>query len=122
MELVWWFSPTGDQYRITGRAYILPRPDHELYSVFAEHARRLSPPKTKAGGDFDWEAERYRIFEKLSPPIRASFLRPIPGTPLSSQDRKDGGEDYDPNDWPKELTMDGDKKLIDKALSNFALM
>lgn len=132
VEIAWWFAPTGDQYRIKGRAFILPRPDHPLYEKFTPHAKRLSPRKNQERGDFDWEQERRRIFEKLSPTIRASFCRPVPGTPLSARDRKGNGHggddgdketrDYDPNEWPAELKMDGDKNLIDKSLHNFALM
>lgn len=122
VEIAWWFAPTGDQYRITGRAFILPRPDHPLHKQFQEHAKRLAPPMTKTKEEFDWESERRRIFEKLSPAIRASFCRPIPGTPLAAKDRQDGGKDYDPNDWPVELKMDGDKELIEQSLSNFSLI
>jgi pyridoxamine 5'-phosphate oxidase len=131
MEIAWWFAPSGDQFRITGHAYVFGRPDHPTsVSFLKEHASRLAPPafaKDKKGDEeFNWEDERRRIFEKISPPIRASFVRPIPGTPLKAGERgddsKDGGkEDYEPKDWPAELEMDGDKKLLEESYSNFAL-
>lgn len=122
-ELAWWFAPSGDQFRITGRAYILGRPDHPATSTFlSEHGKRLAPPGLQGDGEFNWEDERKRIYEKISPPIRASFARPIPGTPLKESERKEGGGgDYNPNDWPAELKMDGDKKLLEESYHNFAL-
>lgn len=131
-ELAWWFAPSGDQFRIKGRAYVLGRPDHEITKTFlSENAKRLSPPSflKDKGEEFNWEDERRRIFEKISPPIRASFVRPIPGTPLKQSDRNDkhqggsgkGEGDYDPKSWPEELKMDGDKDLIEKSYANFAL-
>lgn len=122
-ELAWWFAPSGDQFRITGRAYILGPPNHSTTSSFlSEHGKRLSPPGIQ--GEFNWEDERRRIYEKISPPIRASFARPIPGTPLKESERKESGSgegDYNPEEWPAELEMDGDKALIEKSYANFAL-
>lgn len=126
-ELAWWFAPSGDQFRIKGRAYVLGRPDHPTTPAFlAEHGRRLAPPALQKEGEFNWEDERRRIYEKISPTIRASFARPIPGTPLKQSQRaggsggKDDG-DYDPQSWPEELKMDGDKAHLDKSYANFAL-
>lgn len=122
-ELAWWFAPSGDQFRIKGRAYVLGRPDHPTTKTFlSEHGQRLAPPGLQKDDEFNWEDERKRIFEKISPPIRASFLRPIPGTPLKESERKDGGGgDYDPSTWPEELKMDGDEKSLKESFANFAL-
>lgn len=125
-EIAWWFAPSGDQFRITGRAYVLGRPDHPTTKAFLEeNGARLAPPSFESGQEksFNWEDERKRIFEKISPPIRASFARPIPGTPLKASDRKgdNDGKDYEPKEWPKELKMDDDKELVEKSFSNFAL-
>lgn len=125
VEIAWWFAPSGDQFRITGDAYLVPGPAHPEHGAFASngHARRLAPPALKDDGKFDWEQERYRIFEKISPAIRASFVRPIPGTPMKAADRGEkGGKDYKYDDFPLELKMDGDKALLDESLKNFALM
>lgn len=123
-ELAWWFAPSGDQFRITGRAYVLGGPDHPTYKAFlSEHGKRLAPPSLQKDGEFNWEDERRRIFEKISPPIRASFIRPIPGTPIKKSERENdnGDGDYDPSAWPEELKMDGDEKLIKESYANFAL-
>jgi len=122
IEIAWWFAPSGDQFRITGDAYLVPKPDHPEAKQFHDegHAARLAPPALK--DQFKWEDERLRIFDKISPAIRASFVRPIPGTPMKASDRgEEGGKDYKYDDFPLELKMDGDKKLVDEALSNFAL-
>ena len=116
---------TGDQFRVTGKAFLSPRLGHPLQAVFQEqHAKRLSPPGVKAG--IDWEAERWRIFGKLIPPIRAGFARPAPGTPLKAIERigeqADDKEDYDPSTWAPLVTLDSDKALIDKAYYDFALL
>lgn len=125
-EIAWWFAPSGDQFRITGRAYVVGPPDHSYTKTFlSEHGKRLAPPGLNE--EFNWEDERRRIYEKISPPIRASFARPIPGTPLKQSERKNGSAgkeeegDYEPKDWPEELKMDGDEKLLKLSYSNFAL-
>lgn len=121
IEIAWWFAPSGDQFRITGHAYVYGRPDHPLSQLFLQHhAKRLAPPGNR--DNFNWEDERKRIFDKISPPIRASFARPIPGTPLKASERNDGtDEDYNPNDWPEAVKPDDDKDLVAKCYNNFAL-
>lgn len=60
----------------------------------------------------------------MSPDLRASFCRPIPGTPLSAP----GREDIDPRTFPKalptdlEAKTDEEKRLVKIALENFALI
>ena len=129
VELAWWFPVTGDQFRITGKAYLCPRPDHALNAIFHdEHAKRLSPPGLLYATPLDWEAERWRIFGKLIPPIRAGFSRPPPGTPLLAEKRKgdqaDEGEEkeYDTSAWAPVITMEDKQELIHKAYNNFALL
>lgn len=85
--------PTKTQFRITANAFILPPPNHPLHSKFP--AERLAPC-----ADFSWEAERLRIWRKMSADLRASFLRPVPGTKLK----------VDPHQWPETLPNDLDAK------------
>lgn len=89
VSLAWWLLPTKHQYRITSNAWIFPPPGHELHAKFP--ADRLAPSSS-----FDWEAERKRIFRKMSPDLRASFCRPVPGSPLNE----------DPKTWPEKLPSD----------------
>ncbi|KAH8925097.1 hypothetical protein BT69DRAFT_1280027 [Atractiella rhizophila] len=90
--LSWWLIPTNSQYRISGPIYLLPPPNHPH--------------------------ERLRHFRKLTPDLRASFLRPAPGGPLKEGDGKN---------WPETLKDDleaegEEKELVKKALENFALI
>ena len=93
VSLAWWQLPTKTQFRITADAYIFPPPNHPLHSQFP--AERLAPC-----ADFSWEAERLRIWRKMSADLRASFLRPVPGTKL----------EVDPHQWPETLPTDLEAK------------
>lgn len=114
-EIAWWLEPTKHQFRIRSHAFLLPPPGHPLKDKFP--SERLAP-----FDGFDWEQERLRVFRKMSPPLRASFVRPIPGTPL------DQGEGSDPATYPKELPTDleaktdKDKELVKQALEHLALI
>lgn len=113
MELAWWLLPVGEQFRIAGRAYVVPPPSHPL-PTSTYPPKRTAPPhdgKINDGKPFDWQQERLRIYEKLSPALKASFARPSPSQPT----------DDDPESWPKEL-QEGDEQTKDLALSRFALI
>jgi len=72
---------------------------------------------------FDWESERLRIFRKMSPGLRASFCRPIPGTPLASTDPPIDPAQF-PTSLPSDLdaTTDEEKRLVGEALQAFSLI
>jgi len=115
VEISWWMAPVSIQFRIKGRAFLLSPPSNSQANTDFP-SKRLGPPLSESGSKskFDWEAERIRIFAKMSPPLKASFLRPTPGTPL-----KDTDVDY--RQLPQEL-KDGQKEEEKKALENFALI
>ncbi|KAM0754367.1 hypothetical protein T439DRAFT_296751 [Meredithblackwellia eburnea MCA 4105] len=123
VELAWWLSPAQQQYRIRGKAWIFPPPGHPLLASFP--AKELSPPNLPA---FDWESERLRTFRKMNPPLRASFVRPIPGTKLAGNGPI--GDDIDPSTFPTELPSDLEledksdkvKEEVKEALSHFSLI
>jgi hypothetical protein len=113
VEIAWWLLPVGEQFRIKGRAYVVPPPSHPL-PTSSYPPKRTAPPVSadiNDGKPFDWQQERLRIFEKLSPALKASFGRPPPSRP----------HDDDPETWPRELE-DGDDKLKELSLSRFALI
>ncbi|KAL8276942.1 hypothetical protein RQP46_010670 [Phenoliferia psychrophenolica] len=117
VEFVWWHSTTQHQFRVRAKAFILPPAGHTFLSLFP--STELSPPGL---ANFNWESERLRQFRKLNGPLRASFVRPIPGTPLE-------GTDIDPSTFPKTLPSDLDesatpkeKEQIREALKNFSLI
>lgn len=97
VELAWWMAATQHQFRIVGRAYILPSaafPTHEgtekaTSSVTEQQLSFLFPRKQLSPYEgFNWEDERVRQFRKMSPELRASFYRPVPGTKLTDADVK----------------------------------
>ncbi|KAG8714751.1 hypothetical protein FRC11_007262 [Ceratobasidium sp. 423] len=123
-EVAWWIQPALCQFRIQARAHILPAPSHALHSEFP-----LGKLPQNSGGDSgpdapetveDWEALRVRTYNNLPPPLRASFVRPVPGSPLKNP------EDVDKR--PQELPEKGkeeteeEKEYVKKALENFSLV
>jgi len=120
-EIMWWIAGSSEQYRFNGVVHILPHPAHPLAKIFP--AERLAPEKAEDGGSWDWEKERLRLFdEKMSPDLRASFVRPAPDTVLQSYD--EAGK------WPQTLPKsyeieEGDgktKALVEEALRNFSVV
>ncbi|CAE6489455.1 unnamed protein product [Rhizoctonia solani] len=122
-EVAWWIAEEMVQFRIAARVHILPAPSHELHSKFP--SSQLSRNNGGDSGpdapetDKDWETLRIRTYNNLSPILRASFARPIPGSPLTNP--------ADAKKWPNELPEKGkekteeEKKLVKEALENFSL-
>lgn len=114
-SICWWFSPTGEQYRIQARAYVVSAGSERgrVAGLTAEQAKRLGP---RDGANFEWEAERVRVYEKLSWELKASFLgRSVPGSRLVADDSEKRA------DLEKRLES-GDQELRAAALKNFALI
>lgn len=100
IELAWWMAATQHQFRILGNAYILPSaafPRHDSTepksgaTSTAEPGKISFPFPEKELGPYDgfsWEDERIRQFRKMSPELRASFYRPVPGTDLADSNVK----------------------------------
>ncbi|KAM0788112.1 hypothetical protein ACM66B_001279 [Microbotryomycetes sp. NB124-2] len=113
VSLSWWMSPTMMQFRIRAKAYILSPPGFSSPDSTSFPAQSLQPSP-----GFDWEQERLRHWRKLTPELRASFLRPAPGSAVTG----------DPNQWlaemPHDLEVSSDrhKELNKIALSRFALI
>jgi len=125
IELVWWIASTQQQYRIAGKAHIIPSPNHPLYRAFTDtlqseklgHGSGLAVINSEK---FDWEVKRLEIWSKLSSHMKASWARPAPGSPMESPD--------DAKKWPPtvEEPKEGDsgetRKNWEYALGNFALV
>lgn len=96
-------------------------PEAETRGI-VEAARELRGAFFRAGllpGGFDWEAKRVEVFESMSAHMRASWARPVPGTPISKYE--------DAKAWPEVVpkrgeAKEGDKALVEEALRNFALV
>lgn len=119
VETVFWVEDMQEQYRITGRASIIPTPAHPFYSSFdPSYGPALTALKKE---EIDWEAKRKESFNSLSGHMKASWCRPVPGTKL------EGGYE-EAKKWPEKLPKLGeaeteqDKKNLEEALGNFALL
>ncbi|KAJ7292692.1 pyridoxamine 5'-phosphate oxidase-domain-containing protein [Mycena rebaudengoi] len=115
VQVVWWFDSTQEQYRIAGRAHIIPAPGHALHKHFIHSVQALSH-----GAAFDWEAKRQEVFRSMTAERKASWCRPVPGS------RLEGGQE-EAKKWPVEFEepKEGDeegKRNWETALSNFALI
>ncbi|KAF9055180.1 hypothetical protein BDZ89DRAFT_1124959 [Hymenopellis radicata] len=127
VQLAWWIEGTKEQFRIGGLASVIPAPTNGLYKHFLHSTKSALENSgicslNKEG--FDWEKKRNEVFRGMSPVMKASWVRPVPGTPLV------GGEE-EANKWPvklKEPDQNGifdseeSKRLWELALSNFALV
>ncbi|KAF8131548.1 pyridoxamine 5'-phosphate oxidase-domain-containing protein [Boletus edulis] len=115
IEAVYWTPSTQEQFRVLGRASIVPAPGY---------SRPYPAPKgvvydalLKEG--FDWEEKRVAVFDAMSGSMKATWCRPVPGTPLDEDEMKK---------WPKRLPKVGEagseaeKRLLGVALGNFALL
>lgn len=126
VELAWWIEGTQEQYRISGIANVIPRPDHTFYKNFVYSAEHASPGTGLHAlieqDKIDWEAKRLEVFKKMSPNMKATWARPAaPGSPLVD----------DPKSWPERIDdpTDGDseeekenRKNWEIAYGNFALV
>jgi pyridoxamine 5'-phosphate oxidase len=122
VELAWWIDGSGDQFRIAGRARIVPSP--ELGSGLLP----LPPAPTDCPGlaahdkdGVDWEEKRRAAFDLVSEHMRASWCRPPPGSVLEG-----GYEEMEK--WPtsvkkpSDAVTDEEKALTEEALRNYALV
>ncbi|GAA5836079.1 hypothetical protein JCM9279_002187 [Rhodotorula babjevae] len=120
VEIAWWLAATQHQFRLLGRAYVLASPSFSSRTnsePFPFPSAHLAPY-----ADFAWEDERIRQFRKMSPELRASFCRPVPGTTVAAW----GGKLEDlPVTLPEGVDKaenDEQKKQLEQALENFALV
>ncbi|KAK4048574.1 hypothetical protein OIO90_005744 [Microbotryomycetes sp. JL221] len=74
VSFAWWLEPTKTQFRVRALASVVPSPANSAFDQ--------APPAQCPYDGFDWEQERLRHWRKLTPELRASFLRPSPGTEL----------------------------------------
>ncbi|PFH49788.1 hypothetical protein AMATHDRAFT_146744 [Amanita thiersii Skay4041] len=127
VQIAYWIDGTQQQFRIAGRAAVIPSPQNDLYKQFM-HDILTSTGKLEsmagiaalATNNFDWEKERINIFKSLSGHMKATWCRPVPGSLLSNQEEA--------NKWPVKIhepTLEGsdeERRNWELALSNFALL
>jgi pyridoxamine 5'-phosphate oxidase len=110
VEFALWAEKTQEQYRVAGRATLVPPPTHPTYVHFQ--------PQFPSG--VDWEQKRREMFNAMGAHMRASWCRPTPGSPLESYDKA--------KEWPTTLPKvedaetEEEKKQIEFAFGNFAVL
>ena len=130
VELAWWMEGSQEQFRVNGRAYIIPPPSHPFHTMQSFPPGSSLEKLTQRGADdsnyttseggYDWEKKRREVFNAMSPGMKASWATPPPGTVLKSYDEADS--------WPstlprlEEADNDEDRKTLEYALGNFALV
>ncbi|KAG2050338.1 hypothetical protein BDR06DRAFT_998680 [Suillus hirtellus] len=115
VEAHFWTKATNEQFRVSGHAAIYPSPElqenkgiegvGEVYDAFRSQG-------------WDWEDERQRQFDSVGAHMRASWCRPVPGSPMDSYS--------DAEKWPVTVAKPGeegyDAKNYEEARGNFALL
>lgn len=129
VEVVWWLDGTMEQFRITGRAFIVPAKEHPLHDVsfawlpkFPAIAQiHVKGAEGSDGVGYDWEKKRVEVFEQSPPGLKATLLvNEQPGSVIASYDLL---KKY-PTAVPKldDAKSEEDRSNWHKALSNLALM
>ncbi|KAF5346163.1 hypothetical protein D9758_009968 [Tetrapyrgos nigripes] len=128
-------SATTSAFASTGTDGTPDQEDHHLdrsslYASFEQFVQSTrSGTETSTGGlaslvreNFDWEKKRVEVFKTMSAYMKASWCRPVPGSPLQ------GGED-EAKKWPEKVEepAEGDgneenRRNWETALRNFALL
>ena len=120
VELAWWINATSDQFRISGPARIFAAPGHTI-STPSRAAPDCAGIKALEASGVNWEAKRRELFDAVSKQMRATWCRPVPGSPLQG-----GYEEM--NDWPVEVPKpseartEKEKELAELALSNYSII
>ncbi|KDQ62889.1 hypothetical protein JAAARDRAFT_146673 [Jaapia argillacea MUCL 33604] len=120
VEVCWWIDPAKEQFRIQARAFIIPSPSHPAHEKLDVQAGKGLYALVKED-KVDLEDLRRDTFNSMSSHMKASWCRPQPGSVL-----KGGYEES--KSWPEkvpkigEAETDEDKKNLEMALGNFALV
>jgi pyridoxamine 5'-phosphate oxidase len=113
VELAFWMEKTGVQFRISGKAAVLPNKSTPSEKSALEKILKetLHAKGSEATPEY-WTQKRDEEFEKMSGHLRATFARPPPGTPL--EDLKEGEK---PGDWSESIKPPGDDVSRDSSCS-----
>lgn len=129
VDIAWWLQGTAEQYRISGRAYLVPAPEHALHAecmarVAKSPALSLVDKKGADGEDetdFSWEKRRTEAFAEMRPALKASCrIVEQPGSVIESYDALKKYPRFIPN--LDQADSDEQKENWKLAFANFALM
>ncbi|KAF7799644.1 hypothetical protein EIP86_010884 [Pleurotus ostreatoroseus] len=130
VELSWLIEGTSNQFRVSGRAFVVPSPDNKLFEECAQKMKRsLALAVLESQGEegkpegeaFSWEALRLESFNSVPPTMRAKWcVADEPGTVLKSYEEL---SKYPVAVPPLErATTEEQKKNWQEAFNNFALV
>ena len=102
VELAFWMEKTGVQFRISGKAAVLPNKPESKSELEEILKSTLSVTEGEEADPEFWVKKRDEEFEKMSGHLRATFARPKPGTPLNELPEKE-----QPEDWPETIKPPG---------------
>jgi len=126
LEVAWWLEGTKEQYRFSGHASIIPSPSNPLHNINPFPKGSALAKLSEVGEDqgkedrkYDWEKKRREMFDSMSVHMRASWVRPVPGSTMAAYE--------DAKAWPSTVEKLGEaeteqKKHQQQALDNFALV
>ncbi len=99
-EIAWWIENTAVQFRIQGKAYVVPNHD-QVSDELKKCVEKIAGKGDEANPEW-WISERKRLWkDSMSGHLRASFARPTPGTPLKDVETK-------PKDWVDSIPAAGE--------------
>lgn len=135
VELAWWMEGSQDQFRISGKARIVPAPDTAFHNMTST-LHSLGTASLNEGGEaerddgggcrdsqgkYDWEKKRKEVFEAMKPGMKATWCAPAaPGSRISSHDEANKWRCTGP--YLNEIKTDEERKNYETALSNFAMV
>ncbi|KAG2176983.1 hypothetical protein INT43_007637 [Umbelopsis isabellina] len=142
VEIAWWMSKTGDQFRIRGRMHMIERgttdvvKDHIAPKQGTQLSSNASAPTSSflarlkhfahsvGKPDFSWEAERLRQWYKISDDLRATFTWPHPGKDFEHNGRfieKLAIEKTKDDGWFSHSDQ-AQQSLLEEGYNNFVLL
>jgi len=115
VEANFWIKATNEQFRVSGHAAIYPSPEFTEQRGIEGLGEVYDALKSQG---WNWEDERRKQFDNVGAHMRASWCRPVPGSPMGSY----GDADKWPVKVPKPGEEEYDAKSYEEALGNFALL
>ncbi len=136
VELCWWLEGSQDQFRISGKAKVIPSPDNALGNLSSDafslaanaldesgEADREDGNDNRVLGKYDWEKKRQEVFDAMKPAMKASWCAPkAPGSRMASYDVpvREGWPTEVPN--KEDLKTEEERRNYEVALGNFAMV
>ena len=120
-----------EQFRIAGRALVVPAPKHTLDLITRARLVSWFEPGIKAlrdqgleegdGGVFEFERKRQEVYDAMPSVLKAEWARPIaPGAIVDSLDVLDGWACDIPQ--RKDIKTEEDRTRWEAGLENFAMV